>query len=46
VEEAGSGEEAADPGDDARQPFDLVFLDWKMPDGTGIELASACKRCR
>jgi CheY-like chemotaxis protein len=47
VEEAASGEEALQRiqgSDDARQPFDLVFLDWKMPGLGGLAVAEQLGR--
>ena len=42
VETAASGQQAIDAvvsADASRHPFDLVFLDWRMPDIDGIEVA-------
>ncbi|MDD0815275.1 response regulator [Curvibacter sp. HBC28] len=39
AESGGQALHALQTADDALQPYDLVFLDWRMPDTTGIELA-------
>ncbi len=45
-EEAGDGEEGFNilsAAYDAKQPFDLVFLDWNMPKMSGISFLERCR---
>lgn len=47
VEESHNGRsalEALKKAQQAGQPFDLVFLDWSMPEMTGIEMLSELRR--
>ncbi len=46
VEEASSGQEALYILSKSEQPFEIAFLDWRMPEMDGFELAVAIERLK